>query len=95
MVQILRRPCAFATGTMQRMATPAGSPQPAPHSAWRDWWKFPLFFGVIVGAIALEAFLNTKGGALLLLLLVYLAGRGFWALARKRPDAKAGRKPDV
>ena len=64
------------------MATPPDTPQPP--SRWHDWWKFPLFFGVIAGAIALEVYLNSKGGVLLLLLLAYVVIRGVRALTRKR-----------
>ena len=69
---------------MRPVASPADSPQPPPRSRWHDWWKFPLFFGVVGGAIALEAYLNTKGGVLLLVVLVYLLVRGIRAVARKR-----------
>jgi hypothetical protein len=65
---------------MRRMASPADSPPPA-RSRWHDWWKFPLFFGVLAGAIALVVYLGP--GALLLLLLVYLPVRAVGALVRK------------
>ena len=67
---------------MRRMATPADSPPPPPRSRWHDWWKFPLFFGVVIGAIALEAALNTKGAVLLLLVVAYVLVRGVGALVR-------------
>ncbi|MGH9601761.1 MAG: hypothetical protein ACRD24_05170 [Terriglobales bacterium] len=66
------------------MASPVGTPQPPSPSRWGDWWKIPLVFGVLAGAIALEAFLNSKGGVLLLLLLAYIVVRGFHAFTRKR-----------
>jgi hypothetical protein len=62
------------------MATPADSPPP--RSRWHDWWKFPLFFGVVIAAIALEAVLNTKGAVLLLLVVAYVLVRGVGALVR-------------
>ena len=67
---------------MRHVASPVSSPQPPPRSRWHDWWKFPLFFGVLVGAIALVAYLGA--GALLVLLLAYLLVRGVGALVRKR-----------
>lgn len=63
------------------MASPADSPPPPAPSRWHDWWKFPLFFGVLAGAITLVVYLGPA--ALLLLLLVYLVVRGVGALIRK------------
>ena len=65
---------------MRRMAASADSPPP-PRSRWHDWWKIPLFFGILVGALALVDYLGP--GALLLLLLGYLLVRGVGALVRK------------
>ena len=73
------------------MASPADSPPPPARSRWHDWWKFPLFFGVLAGALALEAALNTKGGVLLLLVVAYVLVRGVGALIRK---ARKPGKPD-
>ena len=78
---------------MRRMASPADSPLPPAPSRWRDWWKFPLFFGVVVGAVALEAALNTKGGVLLLLVVAYVLVRGVGAVIRKaRKPGKPGKQ---
>ena len=68
------------------MNAPASlEPQSPPRrSRWHDWWKFPLFFGVLAGAIALEAYSDGKGGILLMLLLVYVVVRGVLSVARKR-----------
>ena len=68
---------------MQHVASPVSSPQPPPRSRWHDWWKFPLFFGVVIGAVALEAALNTKGAVLLLLVVAYVLVRGVGFLVRK------------
>ena len=71
-------------------------PQPLPRrSRWHDWWKFPLFFGVLAGAIALEAYGDGKGGILLLLLLVYVVVRGVASVFRKRKteELTSGRGP--
>lgn len=76
---------------MRRMASPAASPPPP--SRWHDWWKFPLFFGVLIGAIALEAALNTKGGVLLLLVVAYVLVRGVGAVIRRA--RKPGSKTDT
>lgn len=64
------------------MASPAESPQPPSRSRWRDWWKFPLFFGVAAGVLALEDYSNSKGGVLLLLLLGYIVVRVILILVR-------------
>ena len=72
---------------MRPVASPASNPQPPPRSRWHDWWKLPLFFGVVGGALALAGYLNDKGWVLLLLLLAYLlfrVVRGVGALIRKR-----------
>lgn len=71
-------------GRIRPVASPPNTPPPPSPSRWRDWWKFPLFFGVIAGAILLEVYLNSKGGVLLLLLLAYVVIRGVLALTRKR-----------
>ena len=75
---------------MRRMASPADSPPPPARSPWHDWWKFPLFFGVVVGALALEAFLNTKGAVLLVLVVAYVLVRGVGAVIRwaRKPDKR-------
>jgi hypothetical protein len=65
---------------MRRMADPAASPPPPAPSRWHDWWKFPLFFGVLAGAIVLLVYLGPA--ALLLLLLAYLVVRGAGAALR-------------
>lgn len=73
---------------MRRMASPTDSPPPPVRSFWHDWWKFPLFFGVVVGAVVLEGALNTKGGVLLLLVVAYVLVRGVGAVIRR------ARKPE-
>lgn len=64
------------------MASPAQPPQPPPRSPWHDWWKFPVFFGVLAGALVLEAYSNSKGGVLLLLLLGYAVVRATLIVVR-------------
>jgi len=61
----------------------ADAPQPPSRSRWHEWWKIPLFFGVLAAAILLEVTLNAKGAALFLLVLGYFLVRGLLAVTRK------------
>lgn len=70
---------------MRRMANPADSPPPPARSRWHDWWKIPVFFGLLAAVVAVLSFQGT--GGLLLLLLAYLLVRAVVtavALVRKR-----------
>ena len=78
----LLTPIPASCGKLPLVASPAETPPPPSRSRWHGWWKVPLFFGVLAGALALDAHYDGKGGVLLLLLLAYIAVRVILMLIR-------------